>query len=147
MNRSLPTEFSHPSFHGHIGVARVDITPPVGIYSRNWGAAKHDVADSIHRPLTMTALLLSACKDDAPLVFIDADKREYSNYYNLIFDKLKSGGYIIADNIQKCLKTYIARGTVMSANCRINFSKPGSKEPRLNNVLALAKMSHNCRLN
>ena len=33
------------------------------------------------------------------LVFIDADKREYLNYYHLIFDNLESGGYIIADNI------------------------------------------------
>lgn len=32
------------------------------------------------------------------LVFIDADKREYSNYYNLVFDKVAAGGYIIADN-------------------------------------------------
>jgi len=33
------------------------------------------------------------------LVFIDADKRCYLQYYNLIFDKVKSGGVIIADNI------------------------------------------------
>lgn len=33
------------------------------------------------------------------LVFIDADKREYPEYYRLIFDKVKHGGYIIADNI------------------------------------------------
>jgi caffeoyl-CoA O-methyltransferase len=32
------------------------------------------------------------------LIFIDADKREYSEYYNLIFGKVKDGGYIIADN-------------------------------------------------
>jgi hypothetical protein len=73
MNENPPTEFSHPSFHGWIGIARVDITPPVGIYCRNWGAAKHDVADSIHRPLTLTALSLSESQQSAPLVFIDAD--------------------------------------------------------------------------
>jgi predicted O-methyltransferase YrrM len=33
------------------------------------------------------------------LIFIDADKREYLLYYNIIFDKLKKGGYILADNI------------------------------------------------
>lgn len=32
------------------------------------------------------------------LVFIDADKREYPAYYNLVFDKVRKGGYIIADN-------------------------------------------------
>ena len=32
------------------------------------------------------------------LVFIDADKREYRKYFDLVFDKVNSGGYIIADN-------------------------------------------------
>ncbi len=32
------------------------------------------------------------------LVFIDADKRQYCDYYRLVFDKVPSGGYIIADN-------------------------------------------------
>jgi caffeoyl-CoA O-methyltransferase len=33
------------------------------------------------------------------LVFIDGDKREYINYYRLIIDKVKPGGFIIADNV------------------------------------------------
>ena len=33
------------------------------------------------------------------LVFIDADKVNYPNYYNLVFDKVRSGGFIIADNV------------------------------------------------
>ncbi len=33
------------------------------------------------------------------LVFIDADKVNYSNYYDLVFDKVRTGGYIIADNV------------------------------------------------
>lgn len=32
------------------------------------------------------------------LVFIDANKRMYTEYYNLVFDKVRSGGLIIADN-------------------------------------------------
>ncbi len=33
------------------------------------------------------------------LIYIDANKREYITYYNLVFDKLNRGGYIIADNV------------------------------------------------
>jgi caffeoyl-CoA O-methyltransferase len=33
------------------------------------------------------------------IVFIDADKMNYINYYNLVFSKVKIGGYIIADNV------------------------------------------------
>jgi len=32
------------------------------------------------------------------LVFIDADKRLYSKYYDLVFDKVSKGGVILADN-------------------------------------------------
>lgn len=32
------------------------------------------------------------------MVFIDADKREYSAYYDAVFDKVRPGGYILADN-------------------------------------------------
>lgn len=33
------------------------------------------------------------------LVFIDADKENYINYYNLVFDQVKSGAFIIFDNV------------------------------------------------
>jgi predicted O-methyltransferase YrrM len=33
------------------------------------------------------------------LIFIDADKRNYRNYLDLVLDKVNSGGYIITDNV------------------------------------------------
>ncbi|MDQ3192051.1 MAG: O-methyltransferase [Bacteroidota bacterium] len=33
------------------------------------------------------------------LVFIDADKENYLNYFNLAFEKVRPGGYFIADNV------------------------------------------------
>lgn len=33
------------------------------------------------------------------LVFIDADKENYTNYYHLIIDNLKTGGIILSDNV------------------------------------------------
>ena len=33
------------------------------------------------------------------LVFIDADKENYSNYFDLVIDNVNSGGFIIADNV------------------------------------------------
>lgn len=68
---STLTEF-HPGFQGLIGAAREDITPPVGIYSRCWGAATHDIAEGIHRPLTCTALALAEA-EGPPLVLIALD--------------------------------------------------------------------------
>ncbi len=45
------------------GVARGDITPPVGIYHRMWGAAVHDRATAVHRPLLATLLWLEPPED------------------------------------------------------------------------------------
>lgn len=53
--------------------ARRDITPPAGIYARNWGAARHDVADGIHRPLTATVLALRSSRNSPPLILAVID--------------------------------------------------------------------------
>jgi hypothetical protein len=59
------------------GVARCDITPPVGIYHRMWGAATHDRAAGVHRPLTATALVLLPLgtleEGPQPLVIVSLD--------------------------------------------------------------------------
>lgn len=64
---------SDPSFSGIIGVAQEDITPPAGIYARNWGAALQDVALGIHKPLKLTCITFQQNKQDKPLVLIAAD--------------------------------------------------------------------------
>lgn len=42
----------------------------------------------------------SEIKDDLyDIVYIDANKREYCEYYDLVFDMVRSGGIILADNV------------------------------------------------
>ena len=33
------------------------------------------------------------------MVFIDADKENYSTYFDIVIDKVRKGGWIIADNV------------------------------------------------
>lgn len=70
---SGPAPQKHPSFTGIIGIARREITPPIGVYSRTWGAAQHDTAESIHRPLTLTVMTISTSDRSTPLVLACAD--------------------------------------------------------------------------
>ncbi|HVC33028.1 MAG TPA: neutral/alkaline non-lysosomal ceramidase N-terminal domain-containing protein [Chloroflexota bacterium] len=44
------TTVTTPTSRVRFGIARVDITPPVGIYHRMWGAARHHQATGVHRP-------------------------------------------------------------------------------------------------
>jgi len=43
--------------------------------------------------------ILPTIDETFDLVFIDADKRDYTAYYRMVFDKVRPGGYIVADNI------------------------------------------------
>lgn len=54
-----------PNSRCQAGVAVADITPPVGIYHRMWGAATHDQSTGVHRPLAATALVLSPLSDSS----------------------------------------------------------------------------------
>ncbi len=71
--RRKPPDVSHPSASVEIGVARRDVTPPVGIYARQWGAAEHDAAEGIHRPLTANVMVLRESADAAPFVLASVD--------------------------------------------------------------------------
>ena len=53
-----------PTSRVRYGFARVDITPPVGIYHRMWGAARHDRATGVHRPILADVLVFGSV--DAP---------------------------------------------------------------------------------
>jgi predicted O-methyltransferase YrrM len=68
------------------------------------------------------------------LVFIDADKENYSNYYDMVMDKLNLKGIILADNV-------LWSGKVLDENpdkdtrAIIDFNKKVTDDPRVENVL------------
>ncbi|MBL7928293.1 MAG: O-methyltransferase [Bacteroidia bacterium] len=43
--------------------------------------------------------IIPALQGDFDMVFIDADKANYVNYFNLVIDRVRKGGIIIADNV------------------------------------------------
>ena len=68
------------------------------------------------------------------LVFIDADKPGYSNYFNIVIDKVRKGGFILADNV-------LFHGDVVSekpgknALAMQDYNKKMTADNRLENVL------------
>ncbi|WMN06309.1 O-methyltransferase [Marivirga arenosa] len=71
------------------------------------------------------------------MVFIDADKSNYQNYYDICIDKVKTGGYILVDNV-------LWSGKVLEKNRKkldkdteamLNFNEFVHKDERVQNVL------------
>jgi predicted O-methyltransferase YrrM len=60
---------------------------------------KSGLADRIVQYIGDAREIIPSISQKFDLVFIDADKREYSEYYNLVFDHVRVGGFILADNI------------------------------------------------
>lgn len=61
--------------------------------------AKSPLNNSIEYKIGDAMKIIPSINETFDLVFIDADKENYMNYYSLVFDKLKPGGFIIADNV------------------------------------------------
>ncbi len=70
------------------------------------------------------------------VVFIDADKENYAMYYDLIFDKLNIGGYIIADNVLWSGKV-VAEGIKIDKDTKalLDFNDKVQADERVENVL------------
>jgi hypothetical protein len=63
-----PSPVNHvrtPQSRCRFALAWGDITPPPDIYHRMWGAAKHERATGVHRPLRATVAVFAATEDSA----------------------------------------------------------------------------------
>lgn len=71
------------------------------------------------------------------LVFIDADKINYTHYYDLVFDKVNQGGYIIIDNVLWSGKVIVKEGAKIDVDTQaiLDFNKRVHLDQRVQNVL------------
>lgn len=70
------------------------------------------------------------------LVFIDADKANYSNYFYAVIDKMKPGGVILSDNVLWSGKvTQIPKEKDLDTKALIAYNKLLNSDPRVESVL------------
>ncbi|NOZ48002.1 MAG: O-methyltransferase [Chlorobi bacterium] len=70
------------------------------------------------------------------LAFIDANKDQYSLYFDLVFDKMKSGGIIVADNVLwsgKVVDRLVEKD--IDTKALIDFNNKIQSDKRVENVL------------
>lgn len=95
---------------------------------------KSEYRDHIEFHLGNALEIIPTLPETFDLVFIDADKPNYSNYYRLVFDRVRPGGFIIADNV-------LWSGKVLDdekdedTQALYDYSKMAMADERVENVL------------
>ena len=79
-------------------VITLDVQEDTNKVARSF-VSKTEYKDKIEFHLGNAVDVIPTLPETFDLVFIDADKPNYSNYYDLVFDKVRDGGFIIADNV------------------------------------------------
>jgi len=76
----------------------IEIDPEVADFAQGY-FDKSSFKNQIKSHVGNAMDIIESLDDGIDLVFMDADKSNYINYYNLVMPKLKSGGYILLDNV------------------------------------------------
>jgi len=96
---------------------------------------KANLQEQIHLINGDATELIPSLRDTFDLVFIDAQKEDYPKYFNLVLDKVNSGGYILADNVLWGGKVLDASKSDPTTRIIDRFNKMITKDPRVENLL------------
>ena len=98
--------------------------------------AEANLTDKIEMHVGNAMEIVPTLKENWDLIFIDADKENYSNYYDLVIDNLKPGAFIIADNVLWSGKvTEPIDPKDEETQALADFNKKMQNDPRVENVL------------
>jgi predicted O-methyltransferase YrrM len=79
--------------------------------------------------------IIPALNEEFDLVYIDGDKREYIEYYNLTIGKVKPGGYILTDNVLWGGKALANKSKDSQTRGIIDFNKMIRKQKNIENLV------------
>lgn len=80
--------------------------------------------------------IIPTLTDTFDLVFIDADKINYSSYFNLCLEKVRPGGFLIADNVLWSGKVVEQLKKVdKDTQALLDFNRMVHEDPRVSNIL------------
>jgi caffeoyl-CoA O-methyltransferase len=79
-------------------VITLDVNEETNKVARSF-VEKTEYEDRVEFQLGNAVDIIPQLTENFDLVFIDADKPNYSNYYNLVFERVRPSGFIIADNV------------------------------------------------
>jgi len=97
---------------------------------------KAEVENKIDYRIGNALQIIPSLNEKFDLVFIDADKENYSKYFDLVFDKVNIGGYIIADNVLWSGKVVEPKHAMdKDTSAIVAYSEKVNSDSRVENVL------------
>jgi predicted O-methyltransferase YrrM len=84
--------------HSNGEIDTIDVNEELIDFQRKY-FDKSDYGKQIHQHLGSALEIIPTLDKTFDLVFIDADKPNYVNYFNLVIEKLNPGGIILSDNV------------------------------------------------
>lgn len=97
--------------------------------------AKAGVEERVELILGDAKMVIPALTNPFDMVFIDADKVSYPLYYDLVVEKVRSGGFILADNVLWDGKVLNAQAKERDTQALQAFNDKVQNDPRVENVL------------
>ncbi len=118
-------------------IITIDINEELESFTKQFFLAS-DYAAKIDYRIGDAAEIIPMLEETFDLVFIDADKMNYQKYYDLVFDKVRKGGYIISDNVLwsgKVANTEPNKKIDKDTQNLLDFNKMCHEDPRTENIL------------
>jgi caffeoyl-CoA O-methyltransferase len=109
----------------------IDVNEELGPRVNQYFAASEKVSQ-LHYINGDAMQVIPTLKEVFDIVFIDADKKNYSKYYHLVFEKVSKGGFIISDNVLwsgKVVETDASKDT--DTLNMLNFNEMVSQDERV----------------
>ena len=95
---------------------------------------KSKFSKNINQHIGNAINIIPKIKKKFQLAFIDADKENYSNYFDLLIDKIDINGIIIADNVLWSGK--VTKSTMDKETKELDsYNKKVNSDPRVENIL------------
>ena len=91
--------------------------------------------DQIDYRIADAAIEIPSIEGPIDLVFIDADKRNYALYFDLVIDKMRSGGLILVDNVLWSGKIIEEAARDKSTQALRDFNTKVANDPRVEPLL------------
>jgi caffeoyl-CoA O-methyltransferase len=76
----------------------IELNDELELFSRGY-FERAGLSDGIVQITGRAQEIIPRLNDKFDLVFIDGDKREYCDYFRMVKDKVRKGGFILADNV------------------------------------------------